>query len=511
MKSERHVLTSLKRYYQRIPRIAWIGLYLILVIGALSLLFTGWAYDDPFITYRYAENLSRGLGLTYNPGEIRLSTTTPLFALLLAALHPLWPDLPNLAVIIGACSMAAGGLFLWDFLYLPGFKYARWAGLLFYPLFPLVTSTLGSETPLYLAFCLGAFASYRRQHCRLAALSAALAVLTRPDGALIAVILGLHYICSHPPQKHQWRLWIASLPRQSILIYILIGSAWLIYAWATYGSPIPLTLFAKQQQALVAGSQAFLPGLRTIMSWYSSWFYQLLALLALPGLALGLLRSSALRWLAAWTLLYFIAYSLLGVTRYFWYYAPLVPLFLAGFGWGLEGIADLLKLLLHKVRVPNVAAVALHTTARLLPVVILLFLLLLQAGKLWNQHLRPDARYPIYRAAGEWLRQNTPANASVGTLEVGIIGYYARRPMIDFSGLIQPDIAVALGQTGSYAAAAYWAVTQYTPDVLVLQQGLFPEIESTILSHCQLEISYPGADYDYAFNLGIYTCPPASG
>src|SRR5438046_1501989 len=26
-------------------------------------------YDDAFITYRYAENLARGLGLVYNPGE----------------------------------------------------------------------------------------------------------------------------------------------------------------------------------------------------------------------------------------------------------------------------------------------------------------------------------------------------------------------------------------------------------------------------------------------------------
>jgi hypothetical protein len=26
-------------------------------------------FDDAFITYRYADNLRRGLGLVYNPGE----------------------------------------------------------------------------------------------------------------------------------------------------------------------------------------------------------------------------------------------------------------------------------------------------------------------------------------------------------------------------------------------------------------------------------------------------------
>jgi hypothetical protein len=43
------------------------------------------AVDDAFITYRYADNLRRGLGLVYNPGQSVLGTTTPLFALLLAA------------------------------------------------------------------------------------------------------------------------------------------------------------------------------------------------------------------------------------------------------------------------------------------------------------------------------------------------------------------------------------------------------------------------------------------
>jgi hypothetical protein len=45
---------------------------------------------------------------------------------------------------------------------------------------------------------------------------------------------------------------------------------------------------------------------------------------------------------------------------------------------------------------------------------------------------------------------------------VGIIGYYAQQPMIDFAGLIQPEIAVQLGQTGSYSAAASWAITLST-------------------------------------------------
>ncbi len=499
-------LRSPDRWLKRIPRLAWVATYLVLVTGGLSILFAGWAYDNPFITYRYAENLSRGLGLVYNPGESLLSTSTPLFALLLAALRPIWSDLHGLAVFIGALSLAVGGLCLWDLMDATGLRYSRWAGLLFYPLFPLVASTLSSETPLYLTLCLGTFASYRRQHYRLAALSAGLAALVRPDGILVAAILGLHYLWSQRPKPGEWCRWLTSLPWQAVLIYLGIGLSWLVFAWATYLSPIPLTLFAKQQQATVAGSQAFLPGLSTIASWYSSWLYQVEALLALPGLVHGLRRSPALRWLAAWTALYFSAYSLLGVTRYFWYYAPLVPLFVLAFGCGVDGVNNLFRRI-RSGQVVTEVVTTIKTMIGWLPGLALVFLLLVQADKLWHLHLAPDTCYPIYRAAGEWLRENSPPIATIGTLEVGIIGYYAQRPMVDFAGMLQPDVAIQLGQAGSYSAAAQWAVYQYDPEYLVLQQGLFPEIEAEILPSCRLQVKFPAVAYGYAYDMSIYACP----
>ena len=42
------------------------------------------AVDDAFITYRYAANLAAGLGFVYNPGQSALSTTAPLYGLLLS-------------------------------------------------------------------------------------------------------------------------------------------------------------------------------------------------------------------------------------------------------------------------------------------------------------------------------------------------------------------------------------------------------------------------------------------
>jgi len=168
--------------------------YFLLVTALLYAAYSNWAYDDPFITFRYARNLAQREGFVYNPGLHVQSTTTPLFTILLAALSPVWDDLPHLAVLLGAAGLAMGGILLWDLAHSWDAPLAGWIGLLLYPTFPLLIYTLGSELPLYLAFCLAAFTCYAHQKYISVAIFSALAMVTRPDGALVALMLGVDYV-----------------------------------------------------------------------------------------------------------------------------------------------------------------------------------------------------------------------------------------------------------------------------------------------------------------------------
>jgi hypothetical protein len=499
-------------------------LYILIVGGALFLSFSHWAYDDPFITYRYARNLEHGIGFVYNPGDRVMSTTTPLFTMLLAGLGFGWANLPQLANLIGGLSLAFGAVFLWDLANTFGTPMVGWVGLLLYPTFPLLVTTLGSETPLYLALCLGAFAFYARRRYLLTAVITALAILTRPDAALLAIILGIDYL----KRYLSWHLKIRGtttrgevgieelddqsegdlmkFPWLAIMLFIILILPWYLFAWIYFGSPLPVTLFAKQSQALVAGSQHFAEGFLTIASYYlARWYYLIEMVLALIGL--GFVFSKPRRWLLllSWTGLYFLAYSVLGVSRYYWYYAPLVPGFLVAVGLGFDAVLSWIKAIWGNQGKGLLRSFGNYRTMGL--IILLLGLVIFQGGNLWQIRLNPDNRYGVYKAIGLWLTSNTNPGDTVGALEVGIIGYFAQNRMVDFAGLLQPQIATQLSKQGTYEDVAIWAVEKYNPDYLVIHDGGFPRLEDGyVAKECTLAQHFLGTLYAYSSDLSVYSC-----
>jgi hypothetical protein len=444
--------------------------YFIVTMGTLFIFASHWVYDDPFITYRYADNLRQGLGFVYNPGQHILSTTTPLFALILAGGSFFWPDVRLIASLISVASLAAGAIFLYKLADCFHTPWVKLTALLLYPAFPLLNLTISSETPLYLALILGTFLYYQRRSYLWTALLAALVVLTRPDGALLPVLLAVHFllVIRQP------------VPWKAILLFILINLAWFGFAWVYFGSPLPVTLMAKQQQGIMTISQRFLPGFLTVIKGYTGNLGYLLAgVLVLPGAAAIIFRHAYRQWLLLilWTLVYFIAYSVLGVTRYFWYYAPLVPAFIVLVGLGINQIWDLRKKF-NGAFMPAIAAGA--------AICCFAFLGFTHWRSLWQFRVYEDKRIPAYFQVGNWLRYNTPEGASVGAVEVGAIGYYSHRPMVDFAGLIQPDVARQLSRDTTYEDAAIYAAENYHPDYMVLTNELFPRLrDGYVARYCQ--------------------------
>ncbi|HLF90623.1 MAG TPA: hypothetical protein VI451_16880 [Anaerolineales bacterium] len=465
-----------------------IGVFVYLVYGEGG-------YDDPYITYRYAENLYAGLGFVYNAGERVLSTTTPLFALILAGVRLLWSNLPQAANLIGVASLTAGALFLWDIAKGWDKPVAGWAALVLYPTFGLLVRTLGSETPFYLALCLAAIAFYLRNKITITATLLALATLTRGDAVILAVVLAIDWLIKHPLNSLKD---LRALPWTGTAIGAGILIAWTVFAVPYFGSPLPVTLAAKRGQGLMEISEDFLPGFFVILHPYTQIIYFWVELIFLAiGIVYVIWQERPWLLLLGWAVVYFIAYSLLGVTRYFWYYAPLVPAIVGMIGLGLEAVKECIP--------PARAGRRFLAWASILT---LAGLAIAQGIHLFQIRDNLDPRLTAYRMVGEWLSQNTSPTVAIGTLEVGVIGYYASpRPIIDFAGLIQPEVADLFAPQITYQNTAIWAITMYKPRILVLYSGSFPYLEQTFVAdNCTRAKKFPGKETGYSQDLIIYKC-----
>jgi hypothetical protein len=430
----------------------------VLILTGLLSLMGHWGNDDPFITYRYADNLLAGQGFVYNVGEQTLSTTAPLYALLLAGLGLIWSDLPPLSNALSALALVVGAACLWGVSRSHGKGTAGLIAGFLYALTPLMLLTFGAETCFYLMLVLAGLYAYSRSRLFLTAGLLAVAAMVRPDAVVAAVAVGLVHIVR-----------VRSVSWQPVILYAGLVGAWYAGLWLYFGSPLPITLLVKQQQGQMDISTRFGAGFLDLLAGYGRQpLYWLHGALAVVGLVQIVTKARHWLPLLTWTALYLLAYTLLGVSRYFWYYAPLMPAFAVLVA---EGTMVLLRSV-SRIKMPRLVLIA--ATG----LVLLVLLAPQMSGVIWASW-RDDPRLEVYTEIGQWLEANTPPQASVGALEVGIIGYYARRTMIDFAGLIQPDVARRFTSTTTYQESTAWAIQTYQPDYVVLHAEAFAAVSGS--------------------------------
>lgn len=442
----------------------------LLLLGAASVFAAAGSlrlsYDDAFITYRYAYNLASGHGFVYNAGEWFLGTTAPLYGLLLAAFGALGgPDLiPAASGWLSGATLLLSSLAL----YVYGRQHGQWlCGLLaglFFATNRLLPLTFGGEMLLQTALLLWGFVAYRAERTSVAAALLALAILTRMDSLLAAGIIGLHYLATR--RRMPWReLLIAAL--------ILLPPA--LLAWRAYGSLLPDTFAAKLAQRdsglwppfargsleylrafTIQDSSTLFPG---IIAAPNAIRFVLFAALGLPALALYRFWLLPLAWPAS----FFLAYSLLGVPFYGWYIVPTVLGLMILAACGVAGVVE------PAVRVTRrfVGAVRVDLARSVLSAACLLALApglvaQLQHARAWAE-LNPIER--LYEKTGVWLREHTPPDSSVGYFEIGRVGYYAQRTMIDPLGLIDPSVAPHVAQRD-----LLWAYARSRPDYILYNE-----------------------------------------
>jgi len=434
-----------------------VGLF-YLTASARGVGFLGFPLDDAWIHQTYARNLAESGQLAFVPGHPSAGSTAPLWTALLSVGYWLGAPFKFWAYSLG---LALLGLTGWTVARLGTrlFPEYRWLGLLagLFCLFEwhLVWAAVsGMETMLFVwlsVWLVERYVADRRRNFWAGlglGLLGGLLILTRPEGVVLLGLLGL---------DAARRLWTAGENRAAFVrrlgvywtgltagMLLLLGPYVTFHLWLT-GEPLPSTFYAKQAEYAVIlesfplwwrlfGSLS--EPIDTVQGVFRVVFIGPQILL-LPGLVVAAMLTInrrrddlALLWL--WWLGFLLMYGLrLPVTyQHGRYQIPAIPwLVLLGI-WGTVWI----------VQQPCRRSLARRVIRRALAISVVLLVpaFTVIGAQAYARDVRIIETEMV--AAARWLSIHVSSEAVIAAHDIGAIGYYTRRPLLDLAGLITPEI-----------------------------------------------------------------------
>ncbi|MEU8639474.1 hypothetical protein AB0C38_45405 [Amycolatopsis sp. NPDC048633] len=305
----------------------WLPVFGAVLGAVVFLVVRGSLTDDGYITLAYAKNLALHGEWGLIPGSPANSATSPLNVLLLAALTLVTRVTgdPHPVVALGILTVLCGAALGWAWLRI-GRKLALPAaagvlGVTLVLLNPFVLSAIGLEVLLIPAVLLVLTVFALEERPVLFGVAAGFTVLTRLDLVVFVVVIAL----SAPAIRRRLPLaagWA-----------VLVAAPWFVVSWFAFGSFVPDTLAIKQTQVGLFAPWTYSTG---PVMYYLGYPVTVLvtfvpALLGVVALAVWATARFAVRWpefpalgpvaaLGAGGVLYFVAYSFIGVGPFHWYY-----------------------------------------------------------------------------------------------------------------------------------------------------------------------------------------------
>lgn len=432
----------------------------------------GFAVDDSYITFRYAQNALAGHGFVFNVGQHYYGSTATGYAILLAGIVKLLSfvgilvDIPQVSTFLSALSIAVlawigGRASLWNSSLLG--QVAAILTAAFIVVLPLSSAVSGHETYAFTAAL--AVASYlivARRSLIAGALMLVFAMTLRPDSLLFVIIqfAGLAFAFRVSRGESRYTL------RQVIMgaaIVVLGMIAWVVAMKLYYGTFFPGTMDAKKAQVQMGYWPLFNPStvVTALDQLFAGRYWLLLPVPALVGawIFLRQFRISVARpvispWLlycAVWALFALgvvCAYSVFKVTLWTWYVAPIgFGLLLSG-AYGANWIAQQRSVTL-KDAAGNVGSPGVWGAT------IVVFLLAVglsitprfdQQVKVFATSRNVNGHLTSYDPIMYYLKKYEPAGTSVAIAEPGTFGYKLGPDylVLDVLGLASPGVAKAL-------------------------------------------------------------------
>lgn len=439
-------------------RLRWIDLILMLAAVGLVALYAlsaggGFPLDDSWIHQTYARNLALTGQWAFVPDVPSAASTSPLYTVVLALGYAL--GIPFALWTHGMGALALGGMAVigrWmgtkaGAAFMPGMKgVGTLSGLALVLAWHLIwAGASGMETAIFCLLILGCIAYAWRwiDSARplfgqiiidgaLFGVLAGLLTLARPEGGLLVALIGAAMLIARPNMT--WRgviLWGVG----GGVGFLLTLAPYLAFNLSVTGGLLPNTAAAKQAWAA--------PVLALSYTWRLQILIEpLLAggqILLLPGLAIYALiaftsRRTAALWLlpVIWTLALIALYAarLPLPFQHGRYVIPALPTWILA---GVVGSAWLYRRALRSL----IGRVLARTLAGSTAVLFVAFAFTLGLSA-YRQDVAIIDQEMV--TAAHWVRDNLPPEELLAVHDIGALGYFAPRPILDIAGLVTPEV-----------------------------------------------------------------------
>ena len=462
------------------------------LFGSLAMHMASYLPDDPFISYRYAENLGTGYGLTFNANEPPVEGYSNFLWILIAALVrrlglsiAFW--MPRVGVLVGMLIV----VFLWLMYRQRRVRPSR----MILPLALLCTSgplmlyvVSGFETPLFallLVMLLVTLDKARRsnaiRHWLALTGVGVLLFLTRPEGivafpAVVGLMLLLSWKASNETPMRQLR------PALLVSLLFLISFGVYTYWRLQYfhellptpflskgGDGTSVTTAWSMNREMYFERQGFDENAVAPFGYY----YVALVLVAIAGLFSSRSQRPE-KHTEVTALMLGVLYSLVYVNFVDWYpamryHSGLTPLFFLPGVWLGNAAVDWTPPRKHAPRIAGFVTVGMA-------------LLSINYGifkEVRMEAVKSTVFHDRLLSVAEWLKQSASADALLATPDVGMVPYYSGLPTLD----IHPNALVDLHIAKEGFSPNYFFARDPTFVLVTSRHGrVFRESEQQVMS-----------------------------
>jgi len=427
----------------------------------------GFPLDDGWIHQTYARNWAETGQLAYVAGQPSAGSTAPLWTLLISVGYRLRINPLVWTYALGALSLGVTAWLAYRLTarLVPQRPAVAWAASLAVLLeWHLVwAAASGMETVLFCALALIVIDRVQAKSPSWAiGCWGGLLILTRPEGLLLIGLVALILLIRSE------RGGLRAVGQFGMALFITLSPG-LWFNWQAGGTLFPNTFYAKQSEYAVLTS--------SVPIWLEAVGQLLMAPLAgglfllMPGLLAWLIRRPAARfseidWPTGLPLLWISAHVAVYALRlpvhyqHGRYLIPIIPVL------AIYGVAGVARVLAHRS----------GRGGRVFNRVWVISIMLIVVGYVPIGALTYATDVSIINGemvtVARWLDANTPPEAIIAAHDIGAIGYFARRPLLDLAGLISPEVIPFIRDEARLLAWLQTRGAQY----LVTFPGWYPQL-----------------------------------